>query len=922
MHLDNGNSCSAAETEDAAVELSIKFIPQYPGRYPCQILLQSKYDIRIYNIECVVNTDTVEAELEFVTPAYQAVIQDIPITNMSQQDWKLKANLKGCCFYGPPLIYVPPGETTTYTLMFKPTTECVTKGKLILQNEADGTDHVFPLMGIATKPLALDHILIDCPVRQITQKIIMVPNFTRNELRYKVSSDLLIVSGDPTLTVEPGDTAAYTLNISPWKRGKIQGVISFVAEDGEQKQCQLNFLEKTDSVQALQTVNTANTGHNSACFEVWFALEINCIAALPEKTLDVECAALDTAVIEIPVTNSTNDILMLDVVVDVDVLSGERSLLLQPKETLCYEIKYSPVSTGSSKGSVIFMSEKTGEFWYALRLKAEKPLPKKLPEVECELGKWVRQYIPLVNPTSESLELKVVNNNSAHYSLETDSPNLLIVAPHSTAEVPVQFCPSALGRARHTAKISFMCPQLEEWIFLLSGVGLFPKPQEPASVSACLGHHSSIIITFRNPTFEDVLVDVILTDQDSKHVIHPPSESVLHHSFNKESVFWLPLKQTEGISLPPKSKLDIPILFAPQSMKLYEAALVINVEKMLGENWSLDDSFELNEKLSSSTVILESGEIKALQWIYPIHGIPEAPLNKSAPVVLCCQARSRAEERVEVLLTGVVPGVRGSQIVRDSATPLNAKSVTIQNEVQVTEGFLTADEFLYEIKFESERVKSQLGSTVAINLMEKQWDPKTGIVTLIFNTVFAPNKPMRYPATLVVHCITGGIWKFPLLFVATEPEVDDVINIEAAGLNKESVISFRLTSKTRYTEPYTAYFLPGSDPEFVVSPKAGELPPLDTAGTRITIVFKPNMYSKKHRATLVIQTSGMQWMYEINGLPPQTTPPAASAKVVCRNTYEKSTTVQQRNFIRENMKLLSTGVSSTIKGAPLVLRAK
>lgn len=59
----------------------------------------------------------------------------------------------------------------------------------------------------------------------------------------------------------------------------------------------------------------------------------------------------------------------------------------------------------------------------------------------------------------------------------------------------------------------------------------------------------------------------------------------------------------------------------------------------------------------------------------------------------------------------------------------------------------------------------------------------------------------------------------------------------------------------RYPEPYTAYFLPGSDPEFVVSPQAGELLPLDTAGTLITIGFKPNMYSKKHRATLVIQVS-------------------------------------------------------------------
>lgn len=45
---------------------------------------------------------------------------------------------------------------------------------------------------------------------------------------------------------------------------------------------------------------------------------------------------------------------------------------------------------------------------------------------------------------------------------------------------------------------------------------------------------------------------------------------------------------------------------------------------------------------------------------------------------------------------------------------------------------------------------------------------------------------------------TGGIWKFPILFVVTDPEVDDVIDIEAIGLNKESVVSFKLTSQTRY----------------------------------------------------------------------------------------------------------------------------
>nr|XP_013797091.1 PREDICTED: putative uncharacterized protein CXorf30 isoform X2 [Apteryx mantelli mantelli] len=112
---------------------------------------------------------------------------------------------------------------------------------------------------------------------------------------------------------------------------------------------------------------------------------------------------------------------------------------------------------------------------------------------------------------------------------------------------------------------------------------------------------------------------------------------------------------------------------------------------------------------------------------------------------------------------------------------------------------------------------------------------------------------MRNAATLVVQCATGGIWKFPILFIAIEPEVDDVINIEAVGLNKETIVGFKLTSQRRYPEPFTAYFLAGSDPEFVVLPQAGELLPVGTVGTHITVGFKPRMYGKKHRAILVIQ---------------------------------------------------------------------
>ncbi|XP_074953995.1 cilia- and flagella-associated protein 47 [Phalacrocorax aristotelis] len=911
-----------------AVELPIKFIPRYAGCYHCQILLKSSCDVRVYEIECVVNTDHAEVELEFVTPAYQAVTQDIPISNVSNRDWKLEAILEGQGFYGPPLINVGLGETALYPLMFKPIAECVTMGRLILRNDTAGTENIFSLKGIGKKPLAQDHIVIDCQVRKVTQKILWVPNYTTNKLTYKVSSDLSMVGGAPVISVEPDDTAAYNLSVCPWRRGIFQGVISFVAEDEDQQQSQHNSSpEKTDGEQALQklsteapqTVDAANMGGSSSNCKVWFSLKIKSIPAAPERKIDVKCRALDTIGIHIPITNPADKILQLSVVLENQSLCGEKAFTVRPKQTFLYQLKFSPAVVGTSDGSVIFLSDMVGEFWYALKLIVEKPLPTSLPEIDCELGKWARLYIPLFNPTEETLELEIVNSNPSNFSTETDPKHPLIVTPHSTTEVPVQFCPSALGRGNHKASITFKCSQLKEWIFYLSGTGLPPQLMEPTSISSFIGQCSSVTISFKNPTPENVVVDVMLTDKEvsSCHF----SASVLSKSTTKESVFHLLLKQPQGTQLAPKEKLDIPVLFMPDTMKTYKTVVVIHVMRENGENWPYEDSAELKKDLKSVT-IAENGGIQGILWIYPVHGIPEAPHQKLVPAVVRCRARQRVERRVEVLLTGVVPGANAMPAARNSAVVNTNKPANIQEEVQVTPGFSTTVEFLYELQYQSNEIKSHLGALVGINLIQRERDTDSGIITLIFNIVFAPNKPIRNEATLVVQCTTGGVWKFPMLFIATEPEVDDVINIEAVGLNKESIVVFKLTSQTRNPEPFTAHFLAGSDPEFRVLPQAGELLPAGTVGTHITVGFQPRMYGKKHTATLVIQTQSMQWTYEINGLPPQTVPPTRPAKVISTSSYIRSATVRQRNFLRENLKLTTTGVSSPIKGAPLVLRSK
>ncbi|KAK2527080.1 Cfap47 [Columba guinea] len=930
-----------------AVELPIKFIPQNAGCYHCWILLKSSCDVRVYEIECVVNTDHAEAELEFVTPAYQPVIQDIPINNMSNHEWKLEAILEGHGFYGPSLINVGLGGTALYPLMFKPVTECITKGKLILRNGATGTETIFILKGTGKKPLAQAHIVIDCQVAKITRKILWVPNYTNNKLTYKfshfgfhiayqifrnrlhyrkcilhrnneshkglqnVSSDLSMVGGAPVITVDPEDTVAYTLSVSPWRRGIFQGVISFVAEDEDQQQSRHNSSpEKTDGEQALQklsaetpqTVDAANMGGSSSNCKVWFSLMINSIPAPPEREIDVKCRALSTTEIHIPITNPADKILQLSVVLENSSLCGQKALTLGPKETFLYQLKFSPAVVGTSDGSVMFLSDVIGEFWYALKLIVETPLPTSLPEIECELGKWTHLYIPLFNPTHETLELEVENSNPSNFSTETDPKH-----------------------------------PLKEWIFYLSGTGLPPQSMEPTSISACIGQGSSVKISFKNPTPENVLVDVVLT----------------------------------GIRLAPKEKLDIPLLFMPDTMKMYEAVVVIHVMRENGENWPYEDSAELNKDLKSVT-LAKNGGIQGILWIYPVRGIPEVPQQKLVPAVVRCRARQRVERRVEVQLAGVAAGATAVPATRNSAMlntnkPDNIQEVQVTNggniqseaneseyhgknnvclnkdyiityvheeavltlhapsvcedswkmvekqekdkcqmraewgyeasrftmSIRSTLGSPTTVEFLYELQYQSNEIKSQLESFVGLHLVQREQDTESGSETLTFNIVFAPNKPMstshlfekkncdreillerqklclllkesnayeekvgkklQNEATLVVQRTTGGVWKFPVLFIAMEPEVDDVINIEAVGLNKEAIVGFKLTSQTRYPEPFTAHFLAGSDPEFLVLPQAGELLPAGTVGTHITVGFRPRMYGKKHKATLVIE---------------------------------------------------------------------
>ncbi|XP_048459067.1 cilia and flagella-associated protein 47-like [Rhincodon typus] len=748
-----------ADEEDSVI-LPMKFLAKGPGRYTCQILLRSPCDIRLYNITCIVNPeDNLETELEVIASTHQSVIKNIPLHNDSQEDWKIKAVLEGKDFFGPSMLYIRACETSMYPLMFKPSFEGVTMGKLVLVNETDGTERTINLKGIGKKPVAVDHVMIDCQVRQITRQVLMVPNYTQTRLTCKVVSDLVIVSGEPCITLKAGQTAPYLLNILPWKRGKFTG------------------LPRCDSPTLLNEEVLGYTGH----------------LGKSSTTLDIVLRCDDATDVIIPIRNPLQEPLTLDVMLNGAGITGDTSLVIGPKEVISYKARYTPSVVGESLGSVTFYSDLIGEFWYELNLIAKKPMPVSLPELRCELGKRIWQVIPLANSTIETLKLEVINSNPGAFSVEIDPRKRLVVNSQSTLEVPFQFAPSTLGKINHCATIIFKCPQFEEWTFHLSGVGLLPQQMDPVSVSACVNSHASVIVPFENPTNEFLLVDVVMTDNEQ--VTHHQCPSDLLQCSNKETVFYIPLKQNQGLLLPPKGKLDIPVIFAPDDMVLYEGLLVVHIKKQDGSSWIYEMDVVTNKELRSFCRS-QWGGISGIRWLYPIYGIPETLSTKLLPAVIQCQARNRKEETMEVHLTGVVPGSS-----YEDPTQIQTKLPFIYNQEAgqgASAGQTPAGDFFYEIQFDTENARIQMESTIAVNFVKKNWDTETGIVTLTFNIIFAPYKPVSQSAMLKVQSATGGIWRFPLLLIATEPQVDDVINIEALGLNKESVVCFRLTSQTRY----------------------------------------------------------------------------------------------------------------------------
>ncbi|TNM94215.1 hypothetical protein fugu_002391 [Takifugu bimaculatus] len=221
---------------------------------------------------------------------------------------------------------------------------------------------------------------------------------------------------------------------------------------------------------------------------------------------------------------------------------------------------------------------------------------------------------------------------------------------------------------------------------------------------------------------------------------------------------------------------------------------------------------------------------------------------------------------------------------------------------------VSAEDFVCTVQSDS---KAETEDCLSASVTAGRRDPETSLITLTLHIVYTPLKTCRRSVFLVVHCISGTIWKCPIDLIATEPHKDNAIIIESTEVGKTSAVGIRLTSTTRRSVQFSAAFLPGSSRDFRVTPSSGFLPPVGSAGKLITVSFTPTSANSKHTARLTIQAVLMQQTFEVKGTVLQSPPIYITSDN--GNTYAPRPSKEKKSFVVQNLRIPNLANSSPLK---------
>jgi len=120
---------------------------------------------------------------------------------------------------------------------------------------------------------------------------------------------------------------------------------------------------------------------------MWWTVEVRTDSPKPEATIELKAFIRQATSAEISLDNPLNEPITFEVFYNGEGLIGDSAFSLEPKSIGTYNLIFSPLASGAYQGTIGFLNEKVGEFWYDLNLNAEENPVVNLDLLECELGK-------------------------------------------------------------------------------------------------------------------------------------------------------------------------------------------------------------------------------------------------------------------------------------------------------------------------------------------------------------------------------------------------------------------------------------------------------------------------------------------------------------------------------------------------------
>ena len=554
------------EDLDAPNNFLLGFYPQKGGAYAAGIVAQAKpglvHDIRIINVDASVTVPIIPTTIEFKAPARQTIIQEIPLQNNTDDDWKFTGNVQGSkSFSGPKTIEVPAGGTAHYPITYAPQGLGDEKAKLILKQKNDSFE--YQLEGSAEEPLAEDHVVLNCHAREAHKHVFQLTGGSKPKT-YTVECDLPWVSGEASAEVPAKGNVAFPLTLTPARSGKYTGAVTFKDEAG-------SF--------------------------IWWTVEVIVESPLADQSIAMQTVARKSCQAGITLVNPLDEAISFDVVTEGDSVSGPQRFSLAPLGEGTYDLLYAPLIAKAHRGSIAFLNDRVGEFWYELNLEATPAEPFVLEPFACAVGASTSTKVTIENPLP--LEIELTGSSSASSFVV---PEKTLIAPYATVEVEITYVPSELD-ADQNATVVLEHAALGAYEYVCAGRGARPGLMAEHRPAALVGDPQSYMFNFRNPFDVPIDVDVQL-EEDAAY----PGALRL-------------IMKRPALRLAPRQQTSIPLAFDPRVIAEHHAVVSIGAD-VRGER---------------------------LVWRYPVRGMVNAPVQLRA-VRLGCKAKTSQRREIKLRL--------------------------------------------------------------------------------------------------------------------------------------------------------------------------------------------------------------------------------------------------------------------------------